>query len=166
MEVDGYDKLIARMKPGDETVKFYAHIGELWDVLKEIHENNGHAGRDKMVYTAQTGRYKGITAWVCQLYKNHCMVCLLKEPAVNKGVTVKPMVFKELNSRAQVYLIDLQSTPDGEYKFIMNLQDHLTKFLHLRPLKNKEAVTVARELLPIFLEFGAPPVLAEVSGFS
>ncbi|XP_034245714.1 KRAB-A domain-containing protein 2-like [Thrips palmi] len=74
------------------------------------------------------------------------------------------MVFKEMNSRAQVDLMDLQSTPGGEYKFITTLPDHLTKFVHLRPLKNKESVTVARELLPIFLEFGASSVLQSDNG--
>jgi hypothetical protein len=33
--------------------------------------------------------------------------------------------------------MDLQSTPNGEYKWLMNYQDHLTKFIQLRPLKSK-----------------------------
>lgn len=36
----------------------------------------------------------------------------------------------------------------------MNYQDHVTKLLHLRPLKSKRAAEVAIELLKIFLEFG------------
>ena len=34
-------------------------------------------------------------------------------------------------------LIDYQSQPDGEYKFIMVYQDHLTKFIILNSLKRK-----------------------------
>lgn len=41
----------------------------------------------------------------------------------------------------------------------MNFQDHATKFLHVRPLKSKEAAGVAMEILKIFLEFGAPAIL-------
>ena len=32
------------------------------------------------------------------------------------------------NSRMQIDLVDFQSLPDGEYKWILNAQDHLTKF--------------------------------------
>ncbi|GFU51131.1 SCAN domain-containing protein 3 [Trichonephila clavipes] len=69
------------------------------------------------------------------------------------------MVSSELNSRCQVDLIDLQSNRDGEYKFIMMYQDHLTKFVQLRPLKTKSGEEVAYHVLSIFLKFGAPALL-------
>ena len=47
------------------------------------------------------------------------------------------MVFKKVNDRAQVDLIDMQSFKDGNYKFMMSYQDHLSKFGILRPLKTK-----------------------------
>nr|XP_012137514.1 PREDICTED: uncharacterized protein LOC105662085 [Megachile rotundata] len=53
------------------------------------------------------------------------------------------MVTSDLNSRCQVDLIELQSNRDGEYKFIMVYQDHLTKFVQLQPLKTKRAEEVA-----------------------
>jgi hypothetical protein len=46
----------------------------------------------------------------------------LKKAKVKKSVVVKPIVSKDFNSRCQVDLIDLQSRPDGEYKFIMVYQ--------------------------------------------
>jgi len=39
------------------------------------------------------------------------------------------MIFSEMNSRAQVDLIDMQSQVDGEYRFIMVYQDHVIKFV-------------------------------------
>jgi len=45
----------------------------------------------------------------------------------------------------------MQTCKDGEYNFILNYQDHLTKFIQLRPLKSKTAEEVALTLLPIFL---------------
>ena len=41
------------------------------------------------------------------------------------------MVFSEMNSRAQVDLIDMQSQADGENKWIFVYQDHPTKFVAL-----------------------------------
>ena len=53
----------------------------------------------------------------------------------------------------------MQSEPDGEYKFILNYQDHLTKFVVLRPLKTKTADEVSDTLLDIFCLFGVPNIL-------
>ena len=65
------------------------------------------------------------------------------------------MVSSELNSRCQVDLINLQSNSDGEYKFIMVYQDHLTKFVQLPSLKTKRAEEVAHHILT----FDFPAVL-------
>ena len=65
------------------------------------------------------------------LYLNLCKQCQMKHNAPKKGIVVKPMISSELNSRCQIDLIDLQSNSDGEYKFIMMYQDHLTKFVQL-----------------------------------
>ena len=35
--------------------------------------------------------------------------------------------------------MNMQSQKDGEFRFIMNYQDHLTKMVTLRPLKTKTA---------------------------
>ncbi|XP_054272927.1 KRAB-A domain-containing protein 2-like [Macrosteles quadrilineatus] len=58
----------------------------------------------------------------------------------------------------------MQSEPDGEYKFILNYQDHLTKFVVLRPLKTKTADEVSDVLLDIFCLFGAPYILHSDNG--
>ena len=46
----------------------------------------------------------------------------------------------------------------------MHYVDHLTKFHILRPIKSKQAIEVARELLYIFLDIGAPLVLQSDNG--
>ena len=54
-------------------------------------------------------------------------------------------------STGQVYLVDMQSQQDGPYKWILNYQDHFTKFLHLRPLERKSDADVGTALLDIVL---------------
>ncbi|CAF2198458.1 unnamed protein product [Rotaria magnacalcarata] len=58
----------------------------------------------------------------------------------------------------------MQSSPDGKFKFILNYQDHFTKFCILRPLKSKTAAEVAYNLLDIFTTFGAPAILQSDNG--
>ncbi|XP_050499952.1 KRAB-A domain-containing protein 2-like [Diabrotica virgifera virgifera] len=64
----------------------------------------------------------------------------------------------------QVDLIDFQSQPDGEYKFILVYQDHLTKFVVLRALKSKTADEVCENIIDIFTLLGAPTVLQSDNG--
>ena len=58
----------------------------------------------------------------------------------------------------------MQSQADNDYKFIFVYQDHLTKFVQLRPLKTKTAEEVAYVLLDIFTIFGDPSILQSDNG--
>lgn len=56
----------------------------------------------------------------------------------------------------------MQSEPNGEYKFILNYQNHLTKYVILRPLETKRADEVADVILDIFCLF--PNILYSDNG--
>ena len=72
---------------------------------------------------------------------------------------IKPVIFSEMNFRAQVELIDMQSQPDGDLKWVLVYQDHLTKFVQLRPVTSKRAPEIAYQLPDIFSIFEAPSIL-------
>jgi len=57
----------------------------------------------------------------------------------------------------------MQSQADGEYRFIMVYQDHVTKFVQIRALKTKRAEEVAKHI-DIFCIFGAPIILQSANG--
>lgn len=69
-----------------------------------------------------------------------------------------------MNVRTQIDLIDFQSMPDGEYKYVLVYQDHGIKFCQLRPLKEKTHKAVATELIGIFSIFGPPSILQADNG--
>lgn len=50
---------------------------------------------------------------------------------MKKGLVVKPVNFIDMNSRAQVDLLDNESLAYGEEKLILLYQDRLTKFVQL-----------------------------------
>ena len=52
----------------------------------------------------------------------------------------------------------------GVYRFIMNYEDHLTKFTIIRLLKSKTSEEVAYQLMGIFCMFGAPFILHSDNG--
>jgi len=102
-------------------------------------------------------KYANITTKALELFKSLCEECQKKRKRpVTKGVVVRPILSKEFASRGQVDLIDMQSMPHSNFKWIMVYQDHLTKFCILRPLQTKRAAEVAFQLVDIFLLMGAP----------
>ncbi|XP_049886470.1 KRAB-A domain-containing protein 2-like [Pectinophora gossypiella] len=93
-----------------------------------------------------------------------CDVCQQKKTKKKRGLVSKPILHTEMNSRCQVDLIDFQTQPDEQFKFIMVYQDHLTKFVLLRALTSKRAAEVAYHLNDIFLTIGAPCILQSDNG--
>ncbi|CAK9292081.1 unnamed protein product [Gordionus sp. m RMFG-2023] len=71
---------------------------------------------------------------------------------------------EENEKKSKMDLIDMQSQPDGENKYIFVYQDHFTKFVILKPMKNKTAQDVAEHLTSIFNLFGAPSILHTDNG--
>lgn len=160
IEYKGGQKLATKPSNEQSPVKYYVHSEEIFDILWTLHEQKGHARRDVMI--PELAIYENIPRTVLELFLNLCTSCLAKKK--KKGIVTKPLLFNHFWMRCQVDLIDFQTTPDGEYKFIMNFQDHLTKFSILRPLKQKSAEAVARELRSIFALFGAPMILQSDNG--
>lgn len=162
METADEEYLIFKKKCVDDPTIRIIPVEKYFEILKEVHKTVGHGGRLKMIQHIKNRLY--IPKKPIELFVDLCSVCEKKRAVPRKGIVTQPIVSKDFNTRGQVDLIDLQSAPDGEFKWLMNYQDHATKFLHLRPLKSKKAAEVAMELLKIFLEFGAPFILQSDNG--
>lgn len=163
MKVGDTEKLIFPISKDSSSVRFYVYFEELFPIIHETHLSIGHGGRNRMLKELQK-KYKNITTEEVMIYLNLCEICQKKSKVPKKGLVVRPMVFQEMNSRCQVDLIDMQSQPDNDFKFIFVYQDHLTKFVQLRALKSKRAEEVAYHLIDIFTIFGAPSVLQSDNG--
>ena len=81
-----------------------------------------------------------------------------------KGLVIKPVRSDDIFSRCQIDLINYQTLPDKNYKYILTYVNHFTNFCILSPLTSKRAEEVANALLPIFLTFGAPVILQSDNG--
>src|ERR1700761_1642397 len=136
----------------------------MFDIVKRAHVATGHGGRDKMMKELSS-KYANITIDVLDIFKSLCLQCMKKRKRHGvKGVVVRPLITKDFGSRGQVDLVDMQSMPNGQYKWIMVYQDHLMKFCILPPLTSKRAAEVAHQLMDIFLIFGAPHILQSDNG--
>ncbi|XP_030765291.1 KRAB-A domain-containing protein 2-like [Sitophilus oryzae] len=161
--VQGMEKLIVPLNNESVDVIYYVHDDELFDILQEVHTSTGHGGRDRMMKKTKE-KYKNIVRTEVLLFINLCVSCQTKQKRQKKGIVSKPTIFNDWNSRCQVDLIDYQSHADGKYRYVLVYQDHLTKFVILRPLETKRSEEVAYQLLDVFTMFGAPVVLQSDNG--
>ena len=101
-------------------------------------------------------KYANISTSALELFDSLCQECQKQRTRpMTKGMVVRPILSKEFPSRGQADLIDTQSMPRNNYKWIMVYQDHLTKFCILQPIKSKRPTEVAAQLMDIFLLLGA-----------
>lgn len=158
LEINGISKIILKTKFVDDDNHVYVTpIEEFFDMIDEQHIATGHGGRDKVLHNLK--KKCNIPRVAVEVYIELCKICNLKKTRKHAGLVIKPKVSRRFNVRGQFDLIDFQSCADCNYKWLLNYQDHSTKFLYLRPLKTKTAIEVASELLKIFLVQGAPVIL-------
>ncbi|KRX75023.1 KRAB-A domain-containing protein 2, partial [Trichinella sp. T6] len=162
LKIGEENKLIRLGK--NEAIRCIASIEEMFDVISDAHQKIGHGGEKKTFREAQN-KWANVTQEACHLFLTFCEECHKKRARkLPKSLVVKPLVSTNLMSRAQVDLINFQTMPDGDFKYIMTYLNHFTKFCILSPLKSKRAEEVASKLLEIFLTFGAPSILQSDNG--
>lgn len=176
ISLDGETRLALRAKTNiDDQIRCFVYMEEVFDILWQVHSSNRHCRRDIMIEHVKM--FHNITRPIITLFIDLCSTCLAKKQSkqakaiaqtsttanitstTTAAVASKPLIYNRVWSRCQLDLIDFQATPCGEYKFLMRLREHLTKFCVLRPLSEKTPEAVAEQLRNIFCLFGAPLVL-------
>ncbi|KAJ8687245.1 hypothetical protein QAD02_023039 [Eretmocerus hayati] len=144
------------LKRADENADlvYVVPVEDHFPKLLEAHTLTGHGGRDRMMHHVRNKLC--IPKRACEVLTSCCDTCTRKKPGPNKGVVVKPIISRGLNSRWQIDLIDFRSCEDGVYNWLLNVQGHATEFTYLRPLTSKHASNVTVELMKLFAMFGAP----------
>lgn len=163
LTIGDVDKLIEKRISDEEQIRYFCHTDELYSIIHKAHIETGHK-RTRCLDKELKLKYCNITRDVINIYLSLCQTCQLKKKQHGRGLVVRPILSNILNSRGQVDLVDIQTEPDKDYKFILNYQDHLTKFVFLKPLKSKRAEEVAYNLLDIFCIVGAPFILQSDNG--
>ncbi|XP_067120492.1 KRAB-A domain-containing protein 2-like, partial [Centruroides vittatus] len=133
------EKLIESGSDGicESKICYFCKVDELFDILEKAHTSVRNK-RTIVMKAEMEKKYCNVTRQTINLYLSLCEQCQLKKKT-KYGLAVRPILSDSMNSRNQVDLIDMQSEPDEDYRFIMNYQDHLTKFTTLCPLITKTA---------------------------
>jgi hypothetical protein len=88
----------------------------------------------------------------------------LQELCLNRpNITKAPLVLIITGrawERVQIDLIDMRHEPSGQYKWILHIKDHFSKYTQLYPLKSKHAEPIA-EAFAIFIVAFLPPKIMQ-----
>ena len=128
-------------------------------VVAELH------AKDEQLFRAVRERYgSSVRREACLTFVKCCPHCIQARPRQPKAAGHKPIHTQGFASRGQVDLIDFQSFPDRDFKWLLVYVDHGIKLCMLIPLTSKRADAVAVALLRIFTTIGAPAILQSDNG--
>jgi hypothetical protein len=107
------------------------------------------------VYQTIVESFYGISIKDVEWILSRCITCRLS--ARNEGKpAVKPIKSEHCLDRLVIDLMDFRSNPDGNYKWILQMKDHFSRFVWIYAMKDKESVTVGRILRNWFYTNGNP----------
>ena len=109
-------------------------VHELFEVIHTAHLAVGYGGKNRMMVMLKQKYYNVTTKAVMAYYLDLCSNCQVKQLNPKRGLVTKPILHYTFYSKVQINLIDFQSQNYNNYRFIMSYQDHLTKFVNLKPL--------------------------------
>lgn len=138
----------------------------LFRVIHDAHINCGHGKKQRLYYHLKCVLgYANITHFHIQTYLSLCLNCIKKGVRGHASSPLQPIISRGFGERGQVDLIDMSSFKTSRARYILNYQDHTTKFCILKPLLNKDTNTVLNLLIEIFTLFGCPKVLQCDNGY-
>lgn len=137
-------------------------------ILNDYHilPTSGHAGINRMLKNIKKRYYWTGLQQDIITYIKHCTICQ-KNKHINRKKQPMEITTTAETSFEKIYMDlvgPLEETENGS-KYILTIQDELTKFMEAIPLANKEANTVAKGLVEKFiLKYGMPLKIASDQG--
>lgn len=138
----------------------YPKPEEIPQILKTYHDEplSGHRGiletnrkiRDNFFWKGMTNDIK--------TYIDSCVTC--QRNKIQRKNFQAPMIITSQSTepfeRVSMDLVSYSDISDNNNKYVLTLQDDLTRFVQAYPIPDKEAVTVAKELLYFCQHYGVP----------
>ncbi|KAL3929074.1 MAG: hypothetical protein SGPRY_002114 [Prymnesium sp.] len=103
-----------------EEVMVVLHRDRMFDDIYKIHVNGGHCKGRALHDAVHKAHRASISHKIQDLFVSCCSTCIEGRPRKPMVAGHTPTLTKGFGTRGPVDLVDLQSTPDGEFKYLMN----------------------------------------------
>lgn len=130
LTLENSKKVVLRGEP----VKYYLPMEEMFDVIESSHIIVGYGGRDRLKVEI-TRKYVHVFLHIINVFLALCEACQKKKK--RKVVFQNQFCILNLTINFKIDLINKHLSPHKQFKFILNYQDHLIKFVQLRSLQMK-----------------------------
>lgn len=138
----------------------YPTAEEIPNILKTYHDDPlaGHRGITETTRKIRSEYFwKGMTETIKD-YINNCQTC--QRNKIQRSTYKAPMVITSLSTepfeRVTIDLVSYSEVSNDSNRYILTLQDDLTRFVQAYPIQDKQATTVAKALLNFCQHFGIP----------
>ncbi len=145
-----------------ELVRRVSYLERVFSDLLVGHGLDHSKGRT--LYARVADNVSNIPREVCKHFTDTCPRCIERQKRTRPTAGLRPIVTSGFNTRGQVDLIDFQSMPDGDFRFLLNYIDHGIKFLFSIPITRKKGSCIAMALFHIFTIIGPPMILQSDNG--
>ena len=123
----------------DKLTKPVAYLEQFYELIYEIHSiKRGHQGIQK-TFDQICLRYYGITRETVDQFRKTCYICNLNTKKTSQD-RLKPIVSTSIFERVQIDLVDMRNCPDGEYNWIVHMEDHNGQSHCLWPQKKRRQI--------------------------
>jgi hypothetical protein len=122
----------------------------------------GHRGQDATLHRVNQ-LFDGLTRPLVRECVKRCPTCQLKAHKQFKA-KLNPIIAPQLFDRLLIDLIDKRRQPDRGYHYIMHVADHHSRYHFIRPLRTKQASSVADELCYVLADIGGCHILQSDQG--
>ncbi|KAL9183045.1 hypothetical protein ACHAXT_004832 [Thalassiosira profunda] len=156
--------------PALDQHKEVLHRGNVFEKILAVHNGtDGSAAKGhrkaRTLHNAVKEKYgRSVPQWATQLLGDTCPVCIMKASRKKPKAGSQPIITRGFNTRGQMDLIDMQSMPDGNFKYIFVYQCHGSKLTFLESIVTKEIKVVAYVLFVVFTLIGPPAILQADNG--
>lgn len=131
--------------------------------IQAVHSQLGHAGMNK-TSIAVWDCYYGITRTEVEWLLKHCQTCHLSRQNRSRA-PLETIISDHTLQWIQIDLVDMRHEPDEQFKWILHITDHFSKWSSLFPLKSKTPVEVAGQMAVWIECYGVPEILQYDNGW-
>jgi hypothetical protein len=143
----------------DGSLKIVPEPSTRLDIVKELHEDNGHFGRRRTAALTMM-RYWWNGLWDdCSTFVKSCQACsCTKVPFKSKSPVLHPLPIRGLMYRWSLDTAGpFQPTTRGHTRVLVCVE-HFSKFVEVFPLKDKSSAEITYHFLHgVTARYGAPP---------